>query len=81
LAISGGISSRMACCSSAWRFCHARRTASTGIFSPFTVAAATLTVDSKRMPQKMKTTAMAPRKTMANQPVILSRICCSMTRG
>ncbi len=72
---ASGSSSRVTCCSSDCRFCQARRTASIEIFSPFTLAAATSTEDSNWMPQKMKTMAMAPRKVMANQPVILSRIC------
>jgi hypothetical protein len=42
------------------------------------LAAADVTEDSNWMPQKMKTTAMAPRKTMANQPEVRSRIRCSM---
>jgi hypothetical protein len=45
-----------------------------------TFAAALVGPDSKRMPQKMNTTAMAPRNSEANHPEILSRIFCSIGR-
>ena len=44
-------------------------------------AAAWVADDSNWMPQKMNTMAMAPRNTAANQPVNLSRICCSMGKA
>ena len=46
--------------------------------SPFTFAAEADADDWNSMPQKTKTTAMAPRNSMANQPEILSRIFCSI---